>query len=95
MCGFVAPLAPKGWYGAVLGNVSLYTTTVAGSTNVAFPRMVVISIVSVSVGSILICLPTLILVVLTQACKLMSVWNWAIMVDGRWGFYRSLVCYFC
>ena len=60
---------------AVFGNVPLCTTTVAGSINVTFPSTVVVSIVIVSVGSVLICVCTLILV-FPMVCELASVWNW-------------------
>ena len=83
MCSSVAPLAPKGWFGAVLGNVSLCTTT--ASIGVAFPHTVVVLIVIISVGSFLICVHTLVLV-FTVVCKLASVGNWAIIVVGHCGF---------
>ena len=57
----MAPLAPKGLLGAVFGYVPLGSTTVACPVSVVFPGAVVVLIVSVNVGSILICVHTLIL----------------------------------
>ena len=65
--------------------MSLGTTIVAGSVSVVFPCMPIVSVVVVSVGSILIGVRTLILV-LSMACILASVWNVAVWVTGRCGF---------
>ena len=73
--------------------MSLGTTIVEGSVSVVFPSMLIVSVVVVSVGSILICVCTLILV-FSMACELVSVWNVVIQAIGHRGFQRwALVCY--
>ena len=75
--------------------MSLGTTIVAGSVSVVFPCMPIDSVVVVSVGPILICVRTLILV-LSMVCELASVWNVAIQMTGHHGFqWWALVCYLC
>ena len=73
--------------------MSLGTTTVAGSVSVAFPCMLIVLVVVVSVGSILIGVCTLILV-LSLVGVLASVWNMVVQVTGHHGFqWWALVCY--
>ena len=69
------------------------TTIVAGSVSVVFPCMLIVLVVVVSVGPILICVCTLILV-LSMVCELASVWSMTIQVTGHRGFqWLALVCY--
>ena len=86
MSGSVAPLAPKGLFGAVFSNVSLCTATVAGPVSVAFPSAVIIAVVRVNVRSILVCVHNVILLFLIWVGRLMSVRIWAIMAVGHCGF---------
>ena len=73
--------------------MSFGTTIVAGSVVVAFPCMLIVSVVVVSVGSILIGVRTLKLV-LSVVCILASVWNMAVWATGHRGFqWWALVCY--
>ena len=73
--------------------MSLGTTTVAGSVSVAFPCMLIVSVVVVSVGSILIGVCTLILV-LSLVGVLASLWNVAVLATGHHGFqWWALVHY--
>ena len=65
--------------------MSLGTTTVEGSVSVAFPCMLIVSVVVFSVGSILIGVCTLILV-LSLVGVLVSVWNMVVQVTGHHGF---------
>ena len=60
-----------------------------------FPCMFVVSIVIVGVGSILICVCTMILV-FSVVCELASIWNVVIQVTGYRNFqWWALVCYLC
>ena len=73
--------------------MSIGTTTIAGSVSVAFPCMLIVSVVVVSVGSILIGVHSLILL-LSLVCVLASVWNMVIQVTGHHGFqWGAMVCY--
>ena len=73
--------------------MSLGTTIVAGSVSVAFPCMVIVSVVVVRVGSILIGVHTLILV-LCLVGILVSIWNVAVQATGGHVFqWWALVCY--
>ena len=75
--------------------MSLSTTVVACSVGVVFPCLPVVSVVVVIVGSVLICVHTLVLV-FSMVCILVSVWNVAIWVTGHDGFQCwALICYFC
>ena len=74
--------------------MSLSTTVVACSVIVVFPCLPVVSVVVVIVGSVLICVHTLVLV-FSMVCILASVWNVAIRVTGHRGFQCwALICYF-
>ena len=74
--------------------MSLSTTVVACSVGVVFPCLPVVSVVVVIVGSVLICVHTLVLV-FSVVCILVSVWNVAIWVTGCRGFQCwALICYF-
>ena len=73
--------------------MSLGTTTVAGSVSVAFPCMLIVLVVVVSVGSILIGVCTLILL-LSLVGVLAYIWNVSVQATGHHGFQRwALVCY--
>ena len=65
--------------------MSLSTTVVACSVGVVFPCLPVVTVVVVIVGSVLICVHTLVLV-FSMVCILASVWNVAIRVTGHHGF---------
>ena len=74
--------------------MSLSTTVVACSVSVVFPCLPVVLVVLVLVGSVLICVHTLVLV-FSVVCILVSVWNGAIRVIGRRDLQCwALICYF-
>ena len=74
--------------------MSLSTTVVACSVGVVFPSLPVVSVVVAIVGSVLICVHTLVLV-FSMVCIMASVQNGVIRVTGRQGFQCwALICYF-
>ena len=73
--------------------MSLCTTIVAGSVGMVLPCMLIVSVVVVSVGSVLVCVCTLILM-FSVVCELASVWNMVIQATGCHGFQQwALICY--
>ena len=74
--------------------MSLSSTVVACSVGVVFPCLPIVSVVVVIVGSVLICIHTLVLV-FSVVCIMVSVWNVVIWATGRCGFQCwALICYF-